>query len=197
MPEQDTAIALPFGVHRHKPLQEVPTSYLRWAIATVKLSTGLFSAVADELQKRGETPPTQPRKPEPNRPRCGWRLLAYRWATMAGGRRFIHRRCQRCGTTCGQAPQVEPYLSRANAAEGDPGQPTTAPMPEAPAPPSPPAPPSSWIGWHRSGRGQKWKPLTRAATEREASQLLFAAARGGDFCVLPEEKRPWERPTRP
>jgi uncharacterized protein (DUF3820 family) len=183
-PCSDAEIKMPFGVHRHKTLDQVPTDYLRWALRTVKPSTGIRTAVADELAKRGISPPPQPMKPEPNCPRCGWRLLRYTWEPMADRRKFIHRRCQRCGTSCGSAPQVEPYLSRANGAESDPGQPSQAPVKEAPAPPSPP--PTAFIGWHRTGRGHRWKPLTRAATEREASQLLFAAARGGDFTTLRE-----------
>jgi hypothetical protein len=182
-----------FGCHKGKPLPQVPSDYLRWTLATVNLSSGVRAAVTDELMRRGETPPPAG-KPEPGCHRCGWMALTYNWATMSDGRRFIRRRCQRCGSHAGQAPLIEPFVSRADAAEGESPQ-TTTPEQQAPATPSPPPP--EWVGWWRPGSRQNWHPLTRAATETEAFNRLMTLRDRGDLCCLPVGKSPnRDRPTR-
>ena len=42
---------LPFGRHQGQPLDTVPADYLRWAIRDCRLSSGLRTAVAGELQR--------------------------------------------------------------------------------------------------------------------------------------------------
>jgi hypothetical protein len=63
---------LPFGKHRGKPLPQVPTGYLRWALDTVKLSTGLRAAVRGELLSRGVHPSRLSPEPVPRPVRCPW-----------------------------------------------------------------------------------------------------------------------------
>jgi uncharacterized protein (DUF3820 family) len=41
-----TVTTIPFGVHRGRPVGDVPTSYLVWVLKTCKLSSGLAAAVA-------------------------------------------------------------------------------------------------------------------------------------------------------
>ena len=55
---------LPFGRHQNKPLAEVPADYLGWLLREAKLSSGLRSAVAGELERRGLVAPPQP-EPRP------------------------------------------------------------------------------------------------------------------------------------
>jgi hypothetical protein len=108
--------ALPFGKHKNEPLAAVPTDYLRWALATVKLSSGLRAAVAAELTRRGITPPPPP----PSAPvspceRCSSKEVTFAWIQDKIGRRQIRRSCGRCGGSRGFAPQVEPFVTLANA----------------------------------------------------------------------------------
>ena len=66
------SLVLPFGQHRGQPQCMVPTDYLTWLLATVKLSSGLRAAVTAEVEARGETapPPPAPKLP-PVCCRCG------------------------------------------------------------------------------------------------------------------------------
>src|SRR5437667_118215 len=50
---------LPFGKHKDQAIADVPTSYLSW-LTTIKLSSGLKSAVVEVLQNRGVVVPQQP-----------------------------------------------------------------------------------------------------------------------------------------
>jgi hypothetical protein len=61
---------------------------------------------------------------------------------------------------------------------------------------STPQPVSVFVGWHRPHAGSRWRPLTRAATQRLASDLLYRAvlSGSGDFCVLRDGIDPNVRP---
>ena len=118
MVQPNATTVLPFGRHRGQPLGTVPTSYLTWLAATVKLSTGLRNAVAAELTRRGlpvPTPPTPAEKPLPPCGRCGSTTSPrLTWHETRSGTRQIRRECSRCGTWLGAAPQTP-----ANVAEAD------------------------------------------------------------------------------
>jgi hypothetical protein len=113
-----TDIALPFGRYANQPLADVPSSYLSWLLAEAKLSTGLRAAVAAELGRRQLQPqPARQVAPEPSCATCGPSAgLSYRWGEDSLGRRYIRRSCARCDRYLGAAPQVEPFVTRANAA---------------------------------------------------------------------------------
>jgi hypothetical protein len=105
---------LPFGKHKNEPLSAVPSSYLDWMLRTVKLSSGLTQALADELQRRGVAPPPPPSpRPEPACRRCGCSRLLYQKCEDAIGRPWIRRACSSCGQHCGHAPPTEANLARA------------------------------------------------------------------------------------
>jgi hypothetical protein len=108
---------LPFGKHKNVPLSAVPTDYLRWALATVKLSSGLAAAVVAELHSRNvDVKPPAP-NPPPKCPRCKEQTaISYSWHEDSAGRRRIKRTC-RCGRDLGFAPHVEPYVGMADANE--------------------------------------------------------------------------------
>jgi hypothetical protein len=109
-----TAHTIPFGRHKGQPLSAVPASYLSWLLATVKLSSGLCGAVADELRRRGLTPPaTPPPPPEPACRRCGCSRLVYQKAEDTLGRTWVRRRCADCGGNCGHAPLTPRNLALA------------------------------------------------------------------------------------
>jgi hypothetical protein len=115
----------PFGRHKDKPLHEVPSGYLRWAIASCKLSSGLLAALTAELSRRGiAVPPPRARPPIPKCPRCGVDAgVVYRWLEDRAGRRRIRAECRRCRHYLAFVPLVTPFVEAADAAAGPGGQP--------------------------------------------------------------------------
>lgn len=111
-----TEPVLYFGKHKGQPLSQIPADYLAWVLREVKLSSGLRAAVVADLQRRGAPVPDQPPpRPEPCR-RCGadgWPRCT--WLQMRDGRKQITADCAKCGARIFFAPQVEPYVSLANA----------------------------------------------------------------------------------
>jgi hypothetical protein len=110
---------MPFGKHKGKALADIPSSYLGWLLRECRLSTGVRSAVAAELESRGGKAPAPPSpKPEPDCRPCGAgpEAISYSWLQTRNGGRQISRRCSRCGEWLGSAPHVEPFVSRADAA---------------------------------------------------------------------------------
>jgi hypothetical protein len=109
---------LPFGRHKGIPLPDVPLSYLQWLLREVKLSSGLRAAVADEVSRRGGTPPPAPPPPAP--PRCPDCRSAsesvYRWQQRRDGQRVIRAECGACAKFITFTPLVEPYTAAADAA---------------------------------------------------------------------------------
>lgn len=97
---------LSFGRHKGEPLTTVPTSYLDWCLRTVKLSTGLRLAVADELRRRGVQTPALPLPPPRACHRCGSADVRIVWHQHSDGRRQTHGTCQRCGGNCGAVPMT-------------------------------------------------------------------------------------------
>jgi hypothetical protein len=110
-----TALVLPFGKHKDKPLSEVPAGYLQWAIETCKLSSGLRAAVAEELTRRGVEAPAPPApvlKIPPCR-RCDSDRFRVAWQEDRNGGRRIRASCS-CGAYLCFLPLVEPWVSLAN-----------------------------------------------------------------------------------
>jgi hypothetical protein len=91
-------VSIPFGWYAGAPIDRVPTSYLSWLIRECKLSSGLRKAVADELGRRGLTPPPDQPRPVPQCPRCdplaGW-LAAHERDSL--GRPRLRATCAGCG----------------------------------------------------------------------------------------------------
>jgi hypothetical protein len=106
---------LPFGRHKGRPLTEVPTDYLQWLLRSIKLSSGLRAALADELTRRGIQAPDPPPRPEPACRRCPGARYRCLWGEDSIGRRFIRAECVRCRQSLGIMPQVEPYVGMADA----------------------------------------------------------------------------------
>jgi hypothetical protein len=108
---------LPFGKHQGQPLPEIPPGYLQWLLRECKLSSGLRSAVADELVRRGLPAPPPPPTPEPACHWCGFDgEMNYGWMQDRLGRRQIRRTCGSCDRRLGFAPQEPPYTNMADAA---------------------------------------------------------------------------------
>jgi uncharacterized protein (DUF3820 family) len=109
-------VEMPFGRYKNKPLADVPGDYLRWALGTCKLSSGLQAAVAEELQRRGlDAPPAPPARPVHlcrEHPGAG---VSCHWCEDSVGRRHIRAQCKQCGRKTDGPPLVEPYVSMANA----------------------------------------------------------------------------------
>jgi hypothetical protein len=111
-----TSTTLPFGRHRGQNLSTVPSSYLAWALRECKLSSGLRTAVAGELESRGAPVPEPPPREEPRcgrHPGAGYACL---WGEDTLGRRYIRAECRQCHNSLGIMPQREPFVSQANAA---------------------------------------------------------------------------------
>jgi hypothetical protein len=109
-----------FGQHKGKPLPQVPTGYLRWALATVTLSTGLRAAVRAELLSRGADPATLPADPPPKDVRCracGERAFFVYWQEARSGR-IIRADCVLCGGAfVAFLPQTPANVALADAAQ--------------------------------------------------------------------------------
>lgn len=112
-------MTLPFGKHKGQDLPAIPTDYLRWCLSACKLSSGLRQAVAGELHRRGVEAPGPPPRPAPQCGRCpGAGYLALWQEDRVGGRR-IRAECGQCRRYLEFLPQVEPYLSQADAAASE------------------------------------------------------------------------------
>jgi hypothetical protein len=113
----ETKHVLPFGRYKGRTVDRIDTGYLRWLL-TIRLSSGLRSAVVETLRSRGVTVPEPPPPPTPP-PSCrgckGATVIDYSWYEDRLGRRFIKRRCRRCGADLGFAPHVQPYVGLADA----------------------------------------------------------------------------------
>lgn len=107
---------MPFGKYSGQPLDELPTSYLRWLVAEVKLSTGFGTAVRAELARRGASLPPPP--PPKALPRCRKHpnapVRAY-WFTQSDHRRAIRGECSQCGHWLGTLPQTPEAVALADA----------------------------------------------------------------------------------
>jgi hypothetical protein len=121
--QQWNALSMPclwFGRHKGKPLSEVDTGYLKWTLATVKLSSGTRAAVEAELSARGVACPPAPPRPRPcwmgPCHRCGCAVVQYRWLEQRDGRRQVSARCSRCGASLGIAPRTPPYTTETDVA---------------------------------------------------------------------------------
>jgi hypothetical protein len=114
-----------FGKHKDKPLSEVPSDYLDWALRTCKLSTGTRAAVIAELQSRGVTTPAAPPPPRAVRPcpTCGpGAPVLFAWREDSLGRKRVCADCGRCGRWIDTPPSVPPYSSAADTAAGQPAE---------------------------------------------------------------------------
>src|SRR5262245_27206176 len=113
-------VTLPFGRHRGKRPAEVPTAYLAWLLANVKLSTGVRAAVRAELWSRADRPAELPPDPPPSAPRCqrcGAREARLYWQQTADGNRRVRAECRRCQNFAGWAPQTPANVAEADAAQ--------------------------------------------------------------------------------
>src|SRR5262249_35912578 len=108
---------MPFGRHKGQAVDQVPSDYLAWLARTCKLSSGQRAEVGRLLHDRGVAGPAlEPPPPKPvSCPRCGCLAMRHAWAQDRLGRKQIRKECTQCGTWAGYAPQVEPYLTEANA----------------------------------------------------------------------------------
>jgi hypothetical protein len=86
---------------------------LRWLIREAKLSSGLRTAVVNELRSRGMATP-EPPPPRPVPVCCGSEALIH-WHEDRLGRKRVRAQCRRCGRSLGFPPCVEPFLALANA----------------------------------------------------------------------------------
>src|SRR6266508_761495 len=116
--DQPAGPCLWFGKHKGIPLPDVPTDYLLWALATVKLSSGIWAAAVAELASRGIQPPLRRESPSAcwRGPchRCGDRQVNYRWHEYRNGVRQVRASCARCGQQLGHAPRTSPYTDEAD-----------------------------------------------------------------------------------
>jgi hypothetical protein len=122
---------MPFGKHRGAPLTDVPTSYLAWVMRTCKLSTGLRSAMGEELRSRPDCPEDLPPEPAANTPPscrgCGGTDLHLTWQPLGGaGGRVIRADCRGCGAFVYFAPQTPENVALADAGDEEP-----VPVPQA------------------------------------------------------------------
>lgn len=112
-------VLMPFGKHKGRPLGEVPTGYLRWALAEAKLSAGLRGAVRAELSRRGIGLPPEPGpapRPRSRCRRCGGYAVVATWHEQRGGRKAIRASCSACGGFRGFLPLTPENVAEADAA---------------------------------------------------------------------------------
>ena len=96
---------MPFGKHEGKPLGEVPSDYLCWAVRECdSLSGGMRLSIAEELRRRGVEPPQRRPKQEPKCADHEADGFTCRWQTDSLGRRHIKAECAACGRHLGFLP---------------------------------------------------------------------------------------------
>jgi hypothetical protein len=106
---------LPFVRHKGRPLAEVPSSYLLWALTECKLSSGLRLALGNELRRRNVQAPPQPPPPRiPDCPRCGNTLYECQWQADRTGQKRIRVECRGCHGFITFAPLVSPFVEEAD-----------------------------------------------------------------------------------
>ncbi len=113
-------LTIPFGKYRGKPVDGVPSSYLQWVLRECKPSHGLRAAIARELTRRGAGVPAPTVPPAAGQPprclRCPSAPALAMWQEDVRGNKRIRAECSRCRGFLCWAPQVEPFVSQANAA---------------------------------------------------------------------------------
>lgn len=183
------AVSLPFGRYKSRPLWEVPTPYLLWALRESKPRAAFRPAVAAELARRGVAveAPAPPRVAPPTCPRCGPTpgRLSHRWTRDRLGRRHIKVACLGCGLFLGFARQDDAARALADAAEAE----RTPPRPRTPAAEAPAFRP--FVGYARK-RGGPWQVVVPAAASyAECWDLLLAAGEGwqGELLVTQNDPR--------
>jgi hypothetical protein len=110
------AQTIPFGKHQHTPLDEVPGDYLSWLLRNCKLSSGLRSAVAEELARRGVEAPEDKPVQIPNCTRCGNTIRDFVWQQDATGGRRIRVECRDpgCRKFIMWAPLLPEFIAEAD-----------------------------------------------------------------------------------
>jgi hypothetical protein len=89
---------------------------LKWVLREWDLSGGTRAAVTNELQSRGvELPPAPPPYQLPPCQRCGGSDVVAQWQQDKTGERRIRAECTSCHGFLRFLPQIEPYLSQADA----------------------------------------------------------------------------------
>jgi hypothetical protein len=101
-----SSLAIPFGKHKNKLLDEVPADYLDWLLRSCKLSSGLQNAVTAELRRRGNKPPAPPAVEMPACS-CGSQTILIRWQIDSLGRQHARAEC-----ACSRFLMFLPQLSR-------------------------------------------------------------------------------------
>jgi hypothetical protein len=97
-----TAATLYFGMHRGKPLADVPADYLQWTLRNVKLSSGVRGAVVEELRRRGVEVPVAPQPREPSCPGCpAGTGITCAWFLDTLNRRHLKAWCRGCNRALG------------------------------------------------------------------------------------------------
>ena len=104
-PESIPRHVMPFGMHKGKPLDFVPTDYLEWLLANaVHFGSGLRAALRDELTTRGKKLNPEPPAPQPHCRHCpgpeGEQLRVY-WQG-----RLLRADCARCGRYVKMLPKT-------------------------------------------------------------------------------------------
>jgi hypothetical protein len=90
------------------------TDYLIWYLSTIKVSSGVRQAIADELHRRGVEVPDAPPPRQPSCSRCGPDAsVNYQWFLDALDREHIKARCGGCDAWLGFVPKTEPFLTLA------------------------------------------------------------------------------------
>ena len=108
--------SLPFGKYAGVPFAKVPTDYLRWTGQECRLSTGLRSAVRDELARRGVALPEPPMAPPRGCGRCGHTgEPRAAWLHQRDGRKAICGECAGCGSWLGALPLTPENVRLADA----------------------------------------------------------------------------------
>ncbi len=102
-------LRMPFGKHKHKPLDEIPVSYLLWLMANVDMNPTLRYAVEEEIRSRREGARQYTRPP--SQQQASQAVGTLNWESVL--QRWHHQMVRRWHPDCGGSNEIMAAINSA------------------------------------------------------------------------------------